>query len=86
MFNKPIEKDSPLRNADRKSLLKKKDGPSHDTMISFNTASHKVGSNSSTNRLTQLHFTREASDVNINVSPSKMIDEQRKKAFLHKKA
>lgn len=33
-----------------------------------------------------LHFTREASDINIAVSPGKMIGEQRKKAFMQKKA
>lgn len=31
------------------------------------------------------NFTREASETQINVSPGKMIGEQKKKAFLHKK-
>lgn len=57
----------------------------HETLLSLpnhNNNGHRNAPNSPTN----FHFTKEPSDANIGVSPGKMIDEQRKKAFLHKKA
>jgi len=60
----------------------------HETLLSLpnhNNNNHRPNSPKNQTNV-QFHFTREASDTNINVSPGKMIDEQRKKAFLQKKA